>query len=67
MSRFNADTDRKFKLIEHYATVVLSVSVVLLIARWPVLHLELAPVSLFLCAAMLNIRRPVKTGILNLC
>lgn len=42
------------KLLWGYGTAVLSVSVALLIAHWPVLHLEFAPVSLFLCAVMLS-------------
>ena len=33
---------------------MLSVSVALLIAHWPALHLEFAPVSLLLCAVMLS-------------
>ena len=35
-------------------STVLSVSVALLIAHWPALHLEFAPVSLLLCAVMLS-------------
>lgn len=37
-----------------YAIAVLSVGVALLISRWPLLHLEMAPVSLFLCAVMVS-------------
>lgn len=54
MSRSNPDSERKLKLIQHYGTAIASVSVALLIANWPLLHLEFAPVSLFLCAVMLS-------------
>ena len=37
-----------------YAIAVLSVCAALLISRWPLFHLESAPVSLFLCAVMLS-------------
>jgi transcriptional regulator with PAS, ATPase and Fis domain len=37
-----------------YATAVVSVLLALLIAHWPPIHLESAPVSLFLCAIMLS-------------
>src|SRR5882762_9065541 len=36
-----------------YGIAVLSVSAALIISRWPALHLQDAPVSLFLCAVML--------------
>ena len=54
MSRINSNSERKLKLIEHYGTAIVSVLVALLIAHWPILHLEFAPVSLFLCAVMLS-------------
>jgi PAS domain S-box-containing protein len=41
-------------MIRRYAIAVLSVLVALLISRWPIFHLESAPVSLFLCAVMLS-------------
>jgi PAS domain S-box-containing protein len=37
-----------------YSIPVFSVAAALTIARWPVLHLQDAPVSLFLCAVMLS-------------
>lgn len=37
-----------------YAVAVLSVFVALLIARWPVIHLESAPVSLLFCAIIVS-------------
>lgn len=40
--------------IRRYATAVLFWGVALLLSRWPPLHLESAPVSLFLCAVMLG-------------
>ena len=42
------------RTIHAYAIAVLSVFVALLIAHWPPIHLESAPVSLFLCAVMLS-------------
>jgi len=41
-------------MIRGYGAAVLSVLVALLSARWPFLHLESAPVSLFLCAVMFS-------------
>src|SRR4029077_11105453 len=40
--------------IRRYAIPVLSVATALVIARWPPLHLEAAPASLFFCAVMLS-------------
>jgi C4-dicarboxylate-specific signal transduction histidine kinase len=40
--------------ILRYAVALVSVAVALIIARWPMLRLESAPVSLFLCAVMLS-------------
>jgi C4-dicarboxylate-specific signal transduction histidine kinase len=37
-----------------YGIAVLSVGAALIISQWPALHLEAAPVSLFLCAVMLS-------------
>lgn len=37
-----------------YGIVVLSVAAALIISRWPPLHLQEAPVSLFLCAVILS-------------
>lgn len=37
-----------------YGVAVLSVAAVVIIARWPALHLQDAPVSLFLCAVILS-------------
>ncbi len=41
-------------VIRRYVIAVLSVSLALLIAHWPVIHLEFAPVSLFFCAVMVS-------------
>src|SRR5207245_3187261 len=41
-------------VIWSYGIAVLSVISALIISRWPALHLEAAPVSLFLCAVMLS-------------
>ena len=41
-------------MIRGYGAAVLSVLVALLISHWPFLHLESAPVSLFLCAVMFS-------------
>jgi transcriptional regulator with PAS, ATPase and Fis domain len=46
--------NREMRRISGYAIAVLSVFLALLIAHWPLLHLESAPVSLFLCAVMLS-------------
>lgn len=42
------------RLARAYAISVVSVSLALLIAHWPSIHLESAPVSLLLCAVMLS-------------
>jgi transcriptional regulator with PAS, ATPase and Fis domain len=47
-------TERGKRAIRGYAIAVLSVGAALLISRWPLFHLESAPVSLFLCAVMLS-------------
>jgi C4-dicarboxylate-specific signal transduction histidine kinase len=41
-------------VIWSYGIAVLSVASALIISQWPALHLEAAPVSLFLCAVMLS-------------
>ena len=41
-------------VIWSYGIAVLSVTSALIISQWPALHLEAAPVSLFLCAVMLS-------------
>jgi PAS domain S-box-containing protein len=45
---------RKPPAIWSYGIAVLSLAVVLIISRWPALHLRDAPVSLFLCAVILS-------------
>jgi signal transduction histidine kinase len=40
--------------IVSYGIAVLSVAIALIISRWPPLHLQTAPVSLFLCAVMFS-------------
>ncbi len=42
------------RIARAYAIAVVSVFLALLIAHWPPIHLESAPVSLFLCAIMLS-------------
>ena len=42
------------QIVRGYGAAVLSVLVALLISHWPFLHLESAPVSLFLCAVMFS-------------
>jgi C4-dicarboxylate-specific signal transduction histidine kinase len=54
MSRRNPLLWPKAPVIWSYGIAVLSVSSALMISRWPGLHLEAAPVSLFLCAVMLS-------------
>jgi C4-dicarboxylate-specific signal transduction histidine kinase len=44
----------KARLIWGYGIALLSVFSALIISRWPPLHLETAPVSLFLCAVMIT-------------
>ncbi len=46
--------NRGKRTIHAYAIAALSVFVALLIAHWPPLHLESAPVSLFLCAVIVS-------------
>jgi PAS domain S-box-containing protein len=40
--------------IRKYAIAILSVTAALILARWPPLHLEAAPASLFFCAVMVS-------------
>jgi C4-dicarboxylate-specific signal transduction histidine kinase len=54
MSRINPLLWRKPPAIWSYGIAGLSVTAALIISRWPVLHLQDAPVSLFLCAVILN-------------
>jgi C4-dicarboxylate-specific signal transduction histidine kinase len=54
MSRSNPLLWRKPPMIWSYGIVVLSVAAALIISRWPALHLQDAPVSLFLCAVILS-------------
>jgi C4-dicarboxylate-specific signal transduction histidine kinase len=44
----------KARAIWGYGIAVLSVAAALIISRWPLLHLETAPVSLFFCAVMIT-------------
>jgi signal transduction histidine kinase len=54
MARSNPLLWPKPPAIWSYGVSVLSVAAALLISRWPVLHLQDAPVSLFLCAVILS-------------
>ena len=54
MSKLNFLLWRKPSAIWGYGIAVLSVIAALLIARWPPLHLEGAPASLFLCAVVIS-------------
>jgi PAS domain S-box-containing protein len=54
MSRSNPLLWPKPPAIWSYGIAVLSVAVALTISRWPPLHLQDAPVSLFLCAVILS-------------
>src|SRR5260370_27690449 len=54
MPRTNPLLWRKPRVIWGYAIAVLSVVAALLISRLPAIHLQDAPVSLFLCAVMLS-------------
>jgi C4-dicarboxylate-specific signal transduction histidine kinase len=56
MSRSNPLLWPKPPAIWSYGIAVLSVAVALIISRWPALHLQDAPVSLFLCAVILSAR-----------
>jgi PAS domain S-box-containing protein len=54
MARLNPLLWPKLPAIWSYWIAVLSVSAALIISRWPTLHLQDAPVSLFLCAVILS-------------
>jgi C4-dicarboxylate-specific signal transduction histidine kinase len=54
MSRSNPLLWPKRPAIWSYGIAVLSVAAALIISRWPALHLQDAPVSLFLCAVILS-------------
>src|SRR5260221_1255802 len=54
MARFNPLLWPKPPAIWSYTIAVLSVAAALTISRWPALHLQDAPVSLFLCAVILS-------------
>jgi PAS domain S-box-containing protein len=54
MSRFNPLLWSKPRVISSYGVAVLSVMAALLLSRWPALHLQTAPASLFLCAVMFS-------------
>jgi PAS domain S-box-containing protein len=54
MSKFNPLLWRKPSAIWVYGIAVLLVTAAVIISRWPALHLETAPASLFLCAVMIS-------------
>src|SRR6202048_4296413 len=54
MARLNPLLWPKLPAIWSYWIAVVSVSAALIISRWPTLHLQDAPVSLFLCAVILS-------------
>ena len=54
MPRSNPLLWPKLPAIWSYTIAVLSVAATLIVSRWPVLHLQEAPVSLFLCAVILS-------------
>ena len=54
MSCSNPRFGRELRMISGYGAALVSVSIALLISHWPFLHLESAPVSLFLCAVILS-------------
>ena len=54
MSRFDPLPWRKPPVIWSYGVAGLSVVTALIISKWPPLHLEAAPVSLFLCAVIFS-------------
>jgi C4-dicarboxylate-specific signal transduction histidine kinase len=53
-SMSNPPLSPKTRVTWSYGIAILSVFSALLIAQWPLLHLETAPVSLFLCAVMVT-------------
>ena len=54
MSKFNTFLWFKPRVISRYGIAVLLVGAALIVSRWPALHLETAPASLFLCAVMIS-------------
>jgi C4-dicarboxylate-specific signal transduction histidine kinase len=54
MSRLNPLLWPQPPAIWRYGIAVFSVATVLMVSRWPALHLQDAPVSLFLCAVILS-------------
>jgi transcriptional regulator with PAS, ATPase and Fis domain len=51
---FNPLLWRRPPVVLQYGIAVISVAIVVFLTYWPALHLESAPVSLFLCAVMLS-------------
>jgi transcriptional regulator with PAS, ATPase and Fis domain len=51
---FNPLLWRRPPVVLQYGIAVVSVAIVVFLTYWPALHLESAPVSLFLCAVMLS-------------
>ena len=54
MSKFNPLMWRKPSAIWAYGVAILLVTAAVIISRWPALHLETAPASLFLCVVMIS-------------
>src|SRR5713226_9266937 len=54
MSRFNPLLGPRPPAIWSYGLAVLAATAALIISRWPVLHLQDAPVSIFLCAVIFS-------------
>jgi C4-dicarboxylate-specific signal transduction histidine kinase len=54
MARFNPVLWRKPPAIWGYGIAILLVTAAVIISRWPALHLQSAPSSLFLCAVMFS-------------
>lgn len=54
MSNSNPLLSPKPPVIVSYGVAVLSVAAAVIIGKWPALHLQSAPVSLFLCAVMFS-------------
>ena len=54
MSSFKPDQVQVLEITRRYGTALLCVSAALLLSNWSPVHLESAPVSLFLCAVMVS-------------
>jgi len=54
MSKFNPLLWRKPSAIWVYGIAILLVTAAVIISRWPALHLETVPASLFLCAVLIS-------------